>query len=634
MPTGVLFVYSSGYTGNSMFVPVAFGGTNGTAVVVGSRLPLRPAVSTAETPQLKCVAQPGLNVCYKPNNTLELPSGLVLNDISTCGQGCASPKGSLDHGVTCSPVADLAPSNVTVVDSCASLTAEEFVLNETPFVDRIGMACEAVFPGLGTITSCSDRSMVESCSDIVGSIVQCDRWHDRLLVACGYKGGTVCSPLQSCGAVIADSAVALVVELKGGPKSPSTPITGDPLPQHWFFAAFAPTGSGPHTGIVYTSVAAYDNSGCVGGCVDNNTRCTPNACDRVKESTFVCLAADGAVVKPVRCSEASEFTVNFEPGGISVSPLQTVGAKSCLGIGVFPGLQFADCGHDWMFTRIDSAPGVYRISRPGAPFDCMTLWNDTVSMAPCFGCSVGESTMELSDNTAAGPTVYAVGDAPVNTVLNPVTATKVIAMGVCGGERPCTSTVEWEVDRAMTTEAVIGPGMVLGGQYAAHSPLMAVVCPGLCQSGVVYDKKKKSAAQVICEGRRCIAESGGRNQGFELGEAVYDSDNLFVGRAVVETVIIQPARGFAIAGMHCVALFFIWVTKLTRTAPFSRCPAAHQHHGAPRCVGDAVRACHLHRPPLTRGIDLGQRLGAVRGGGRRRACVLGGDGHPGLAGFY
>ena len=143
----IAFVYTPSYSGTNMFITAAFGGTNGTAVVIGVGEGTPGAPDTSITPQLECTPQPGLVVCTKNNNSMPVLLNnniVVYQDISTCGQGCPAARTSLNHGLTCAR-GNLTVTGAIVVDHCPS-TDPTLAFNDI-VVDRIGLECIVVFPG-------------------------------------------------------------------------------------------------------------------------------------------------------------------------------------------------------------------------------------------------------------------------------------------------------------------------------------------------------------------------------------------------------------------------------------------------------------------------------------------------------
>jgi len=373
------------------------------------------------------------------------------------------------------------------------------------------------------------------------------------------------------------------------PAHSTSTLNGDSLPQHWIFVA-PNREDGEAYGALYTSLAAYHNAGCAGGCVDNNTRCTPGSCPRTQPSTFQCFQpnTEDPIVAPCPTG-AGVFAADIDTTKVSVSTLRLQEYPSstpplCLESD-FPNVVYSPCAglesQDWVLTRLE-APALsehlqyFRISRPAAPYDCITLSDKNIPvMAPCFACAVGISTMAYEE---PGDKPYLVafdtqqqsseGAEPVSgipdfldpiPVYNPVSDTlglvldrnapnKCLAQDASWVE--CGQVTRWaEVDPHLHNP--IGAGKVIAGTYQAEAPLRAVICTNPCTPGTrtVTGAAPNATATIVCDTHKCIAKPSPKNRAFEFGESVFllNTNELF-GHAIIEQAIIQPAPQFGIAG--------------------------------------------------------------------------------------
>lgn len=557
----IRYEYDDTYTGQ-MFFTALMGGVAGSAVVKGVEQAVRLNVNTSLTPQLSCSP----THCVKPNNTA-LIKGITLLDISTCGQGCRTPISTLNDGLTCGSKNEGHP-----VQDCRDIPPEQLL--DSDFVDSLGLGCMLVFPTVPG--GCADRELVPSCGNVIGS-VRCVRFYDRQLRACAASGGETCTALGSCGAV---SAQAQVTPDSGGlflsDLRPNVTKNGAPFTQQWFFQHDEVGKS-----ILCASRNPYNNVGCVGGCADSNVRCSSNVCPRIYKDRFQCLQTpahdthsvsgfstylDTRVGAP---DYAAEFVLRLKNDveliQINVDSLCLTRDLSAQKI-IWTACQASVSEMLWLVTRVK--PGVYQVSIPEDPFDCITTKasplfesTSTLFVSPCFPCNVGPGNARAVFGKAMPSLFDSTAVLPSGTVGVAVTKTQILIVNESEPSQcvksitpqntvdtveTCGSVTTWTPDFAL--EDPTGVGLFLTGKAAQKNGLVAIRCKNECNlKKTAVNSSSGTGAVVDCFGTLCFALLKGN--GYEYGESVYAADTTELGTAIVETVLVQGTENFTLAAI-------------------------------------------------------------------------------------
>jgi hypothetical protein len=447
--SSTVYVYNPSYVGER-YVGGIYGNVAGDAIMSEGDVGGYDLVSLGV--HVVCDSNAYFSICENVDNK---EGDLV--DIGVCSVGCPKENRTSSLG---SVIECLGPTNAAKLEKACSEYSVYEVNNNT--YDGIGMSCGVIFPELEIANSCGNREKTEVCS----MVNDCSSYYDSDFSYCievdkaCVKHGTS----NSCSGVSGSLGQTNDDEQYVGSNV-------DRLSQGWLY-----DGS-----TVYTSVEAFNNKFCRGGCSNANS-CSSNACERIKSSGFVCFQDD---LSTGSCLTRGVFSVDVSSGGdLFTSTL--CGSKGCL---------YNESVY--LFTAVREQK-IYSLSFADDPYNCMGFDG---SISACSPCLVGPGSGVRPKGSC--------GD---------------VEMGVCGGNLTiivgvgvCVSREAVICDFAgtgMKNEYPMGGGIGLVGLGGLLGEVKGAICGDLADN--VYSSMRMD---FECLNGVCV-KSGGERVSMEYGEMI------------------------------------------------------------------------------------------------------------------